>query len=102
MPMRHYFVSTLLLIALTSVTTACGTDHRNEDFCTSVCECIRDPADVEECTNTCIADLDEADEQQDQPLVSAECLACVNQSSCQRLRTSCNTECAIEDDPEDQ
>ncbi len=101
MPMRHYFVSTLLLIALTGI-TACGTDHRNEDFCTTVCECLAAPGELAACTNECIADLDEGDEQRDQPLVTAECLACVSHSSCQRLTTACNTECGIEDDPEDQ
>ncbi len=92
MPMRHYLISTFLLLALAGLTTACG-DHRNEAFCSAICKCTVSPSDLAECTNACTEDLDEADEQQDQPLITDECFACVNQTSCQRLDVACEAAC---------
>lgn len=93
----------LTMLALTTLLVGCGEDHRTEDFCSMLCACSADAQDVEFCTTSCTGQLDAADESDGMSLISDECFACVNNTSCSRVQTACASDCsALEDVGDDQ
>ncbi len=92
MSIRNFLRTTLAASSLLAVAASCGEDHRNADFCSSVCACSPN-GEAEACTAACTADLNAREEASDELAVSDECLTCVLSNSCLTLANSCETVC---------
>ncbi len=83
-------------LALSGLVTfaACG-DHRAEDFCNSICQCISDGTEegIAVCATDCTADITRAEEETgDERILTDACFSCVTTSSCQTL-DNCESDC---------
>lgn len=97
MLMQFDLKSSLLAILLAlSCITACGEDHRTEDFCNLLCECTSadDPEGAAQCNASCFASFDAIEEATGSSPITDACYACLNNTSCQLVQSGCADDCA--------
>lgn len=90
----HLKPSLLVLLLSIGSLAACGEDHRTEDFCNMICSCQGTDEEQAQCTAGCSGAVDASEESQGVSPISDECYACVNNTSCQIIETSCASACA--------
>jgi hypothetical protein len=89
-----YFAAHVLVASAVLLFTACG-DHRTEDLCTTVCACgSNDAQEQAECTTQCTATIDSAQETSETEIITNECFACVNNTSCGLIDIVCRNDCS--------
>jgi len=87
--------SLLVLLLSFGPLAACGPDHRTEDFCNMLCACDSNSDEEQaQCAAGCSGAVDASEESQGFSPISDECYACVTNTSCQVIETSCASACA--------
>lgn len=80
------------IFALSTLLYGCE-DNRSADFCDLVCDCA-DGIDPLSCATQCTTQLDTIEASNaGAPIVSDECFACVNHTSCELIEASCTGAC---------
>ncbi len=86
---------------LSMVLFGCDGD-RTTDFCGNICECAPD-GEVDGCNNQCVSQIDSLESSNSgAPIVTDECFACANHTTCELFLTACSSECAAVFAPFDQ